>query len=77
MKTLTVRNLSEDVHRRVRIAAAEKGISAEAFVRAVLDRATRPSVPLGDLIARRAEELDVHYPQSERSKAPVEPADFR
>lgn len=76
MKTLTVRNLSEDVHRRIRIAAAEKGISAEAFVREVLDRATRPSVPLGDLVARRAAELDVDYPPLEQSDEPVEPAEF-
>ena len=76
MKTLTVRNLSEDVHRRMKAAAAEKNMSAEAFVRDLLDRATRPGRPLGDPIARRAAELEVDYPPLARRKEPVEAADF-
>ena len=76
MKTLTVRNLSEDVHRRVKVAAAERGMSAEAFARDLLDRTTRPSIPLGDLIARRAAALEVDYPPLTRRREPVEAADF-
>lgn len=39
MATITVRQLSDDTHRRLRLRAAEHGRSVEAEVRAILDEA--------------------------------------
>jgi len=50
MPTMTVRNLPEDVHRRIRLYAAENGLSAEAAARRLLDEATRPAERLGDVV---------------------------
>ena len=50
MPTMTVRNLPEDVHRRIRLYAAEHGLSAEAAARRLLDEATRPTERLGDVV---------------------------
>jgi plasmid stability protein len=50
MATMTVRNLPDDVYARVRFLAKERGISAEALARDLLDRATQPSECLGTTI---------------------------
>jgi plasmid stability protein len=47
---MTVRNLPEDVQRRIRLYAAEHGLSAEAAARRLLDEATRPAERLGDVV---------------------------
>lgn len=41
MGILTIRNLDDEVHRKLRIAAAERGLSMEEHVRQVLARAIR------------------------------------
>jgi plasmid stability protein len=53
MATLTVRNLPDDVHRALRLRAAEHGCSTEAEVRAILERAVKPGerVRMGDALA--------------------------
>lgn len=42
MATITVRQLSDETHARLRLRAAEHGRSVEAEVRAILDAATEP-----------------------------------
>lgn len=42
MAVLTVRNLPDEVHRALRLRAAQHGRSTEAEVRALLEEATRP-----------------------------------
>jgi plasmid stability protein len=42
MATLTVRNLQDDVKRRLKIAAAERGLSMEEHVRQLLHRSLEP-----------------------------------
>ena len=83
MPTLTVRNVSEEVHRALRVRAAQHGRSTEAEVRAILEDAVKPEgrVKLGSLLAdigRRAkltdEELTVF---EQRDKTPAEPLKFR
>jgi antitoxin FitA len=83
MPILTVRNLSEEVHRALRVRAAQHGRSTEAEVRAILEDAVKPEgrVKLGSLLAdigRRAklsdEELKVF---EQRDKTPAEPLKFR
>jgi len=59
MATLTVRDLDDDVKRRLRIRAAEKGVSMEAEVRAILEEAVRtvPEAP-GAWYRRMRERLE-------------------
>jgi plasmid stability protein len=73
---MTVRNLPEELHRRIRIYAAEHGLSAEAAVRRLLDEATRPAERLGDIVAAYARARAVDFPETLRDRTPVSPADF-
>jgi antitoxin FitA len=62
MAMLTVRNLPDEVHRALRVRAAQHGRSTEAEVRDILEQAAKPQgrVKLGALlvsIAREAGEL--------------------
>jgi len=43
MAVLTVRNLPEEVHRALRLRAAQHGRSTEAEVRALLEEAVKPA----------------------------------
>jgi len=76
MATMTVRNLPDDVHRRIKFVAGQRGISAEAAARELLDEATRPAEKLGDVVASFARELGVDFPEIERSDETLEAADF-
>jgi plasmid stability protein len=53
MAMLTVRNLTEEVHRALRARAAQHGKSMEAEVRDILEEAIKPKgrVKLGSLLA--------------------------
>ncbi len=53
MAVLTVRNLPDEVHRALRVRAAEHGRSTEAEVRTILEEAVRPQarLKLGSLLA--------------------------
>lgn len=53
MAMLTVRNLPEEVHRALRVRAAEHGRSTEAEVRAILEETVKPHgrLKLGSLLA--------------------------
>lgn len=53
MAVLTVRNLPDEVHRALRVRAAEHGRSTEAEVRDILEAAVRPEgrLKLGSLLA--------------------------
>jgi antitoxin FitA len=53
MAVLTVRNLPDEVHRALRLRAAEHGRSTEAEVRSILEAAVKPEgrVKLGSLLA--------------------------
>ena len=76
MPTMTVRNLPGDVHRRIKLHAAEHGISAEAAARKILDEATRPADRLGDVVAASERARKVDFPDTPRDRTPIEPADF-
>lgn len=76
MPSMTVRNLPDDLHRRIRLYAAERGLSAEAAVRRLLDEATRPAERLGDVVAAYARARAVDFPKTPRDCTPVSPADF-
>lgn len=84
---LTVRNVPDDVHRALRLRAAQHGQSTEAEVRAILASAVKPEgrVKLGSLlseISRRAgvTNADVlaleHAVDEARNQALHEPMQF-
>ena len=80
MAMLTVRKVSDEVHRALRVRAATHGRSIEAEVRAILENAVKPDgrVKLGSLLAdigRRASLTDDEFAVFEqvREKAPAQP----
>ena len=58
MPAVTIRNLSEETHRALKVRAAHHGRSTEAEIRDILERATKPEgrVKLGSLLASIARE---------------------
>ena len=83
MAMLTVRNLSDEVHRSLRVRAARHGHSMEAEVRGILESVVSPQgrVKLGTLLAdmgRRAKLTDQEFAVFEqvRSKVPARPVSF-
>lgn len=83
MPAVTIRNLSDETHRALRVRAAHHGRSTEAEIRDIIEAAVRPSerVKLGSLLAAigRDAELsndDVEALQQNRDKTPAEPMTF-
>ena len=83
MAMLTVRNITDEVHRALRVRAARHGHSVEAEVREILESAVNPEgrVKLGSLLAdmgRRAKLTDEEFVVFEqvRNKAPARPVSF-
>ena len=83
MATLTVRNLPNDVHRALRIRAAQQGRSTEAEVREILAAAVKPEerVRVGDALARIGRRIGLTNDDFEvfdrlRDKTPAQPIKF-
>ena len=83
MAMLTVRNLPDEVHRALRVRAAQHGRSTEAEVRDILAIAVKPAsrVLLGDALSALGRKVglsnkDVELLQQGRGKAPAEPVRF-
>ena len=83
MAMLTVRNITDEVHRALRVRAAQRGHSMEAEVREILEFAVSPQgrMKLGSLLAdmgRRAKLSDGEFAVFEqlRSKDPARPVNF-
>lgn len=83
MAMLTVRNLPDDVHRALRVRAAQSGRSTEAEVREILAMVVKPEARLrmGDALAAlgRAADLsneDVDSLQQGRDRQPAVPMSF-
>ncbi len=83
MAMLTVRNITDELHRALRVRAAQRGHSMEAEVRDILESAVSPQgrVKLGSLLtdmgrrARLSEEEFAVFEQM-RSKVPARPVSF-
>lgn len=78
MAAITVRNLSAETHRALRVRAAEHGRSTEAEVRAILDEAVRPRerVKIGSALVeafRPGGGVDLEI---KRDRTPVKPLRF-
>lgn len=83
MPAVTIRNLSDETHRALRVRAAHHGRSTEAEIRDIIEAAVRPPerIKLGSLltaIGRDAElsESDVEALQRSRDKTAAEPMTF-
>ncbi|MDY0331494.1 MAG: plasmid stabilization protein [Thiomonas sp.] len=83
MAILTVRNVPDDVHRALRVRAAQHGRSTEAEVREILAAAVKPSsrVRVGDALAAIGRKIalsneDFAVFESVRDKTPAEPLRF-
>ena len=83
MAILTVRNVPDDVHRALRVRAAEHGRSTEAEVREILAAAVKPEkrVRVGDAltaIGRKVGLTDEEFAVFEnvRDKTPAKPVSF-
>ncbi len=83
MATLTVRNLPDEVHRALRVRAAQHGRSTEAEIRDILTTAVKPAnrLRLGDVLAEMSREIgltneDVEAVEQMRDRTPAEPMRF-
>lgn len=82
MPAVTIRNLSDEIHRALRVRAAHHGRSTEAEIREILEAAVRPSqrVKLGSLLVGIGREADLPDKDVEalqrRDKTPAEPMTF-
>jgi len=80
MAMLTVRNLPDEVHRALRVRAAQHGQSTEAEVREILASAVKPEtrVRMGDALAALGHKIgltneDVEFLNHMGDKTPAEP----
>lgn len=80
MAMLTVRNLPDEVHRALRVRAAQHGRSTEAEVRAILSNAVKPETRLrmGDALAALGRDIGLKNEDFEvfnqlKDKTPAEP----
>jgi plasmid stability protein len=78
MASVTIRNLSDETHRALRVRAASHGRSTEAEIRDILDQATRPPerVKLGSLLAQIGREAGGVEINIERDQTPTKPVSF-
>ena len=76
MPAVTIRNLADELHRALKLRAAQHGRSTEAEIRQILADAVHPKVRIGSALAEIGRglggvELDVR-----RDKSQVVPAKF-
>jgi plasmid stability protein len=81
MAAVTIRNLSDETHRALKVRAKQHGRSTEAEIRAILDEAVLPAerVHLAEELAalgRRIGLRDEDLTYFERDKTPTEPISF-
>lgn len=83
MAMLTIRNLPDEVHRALRVRAAENGRSTEAEVRDILASAVKPEarVRMGEALAALGREIgiterDIEILNRTRDRKPAEPLAF-
>jgi antitoxin FitA len=84
MAIVTVRNLPDDVHRALRVRAAQHGRSTEAEIRDILEKAAKPDgrLKLGSLLVSIASaaggltDSEAEHFSQLRDKTPAEPLRF-
>jgi len=78
MASVTIRNLSNETHRALKVRAAGHGRSTEAEIRAILERAANPPgrIKLGSELAAIGREFGGVDLAIERDKTPAPAVDF-
>jgi plasmid stability protein len=83
MRSVTVRNVPDEVHRAIRMRAAQHGRSIEAEMRDILETAVKPQgrIKLGSLLAeigRKLKLTDEEFAifESVRDRSPARAASF-
>jgi plasmid stability protein len=83
MAMITVRNLPDDVHRALRVRAAQHGHSTEAEVREILASVVKPEarLRLGDALSELGQKIgltnqDFEIFQQSMENVPAEPLRF-
>ncbi len=83
MAAVTIRNLSDEAHRALKVRAAGHNRSAEAEMRAILESAVRPEgrLRLGTALAEMSRKIgltnaDVEALEKARDTQPAEPMRF-
>ena len=83
MAAVTIRNLSEEAHRALKVRAAKHNRSAEAEMRAILEAAVRPEgrLRLGTALSDMSRKIglttaDVEALEQARDVRPAEPMRF-
>lgn len=83
MRSVTVRNVPDEVHRAIRVRAAQHGCSIEAEMRDILESAVKPQgrVKLGSMLAeigRRMKLTEKEFAifEDAREKVPARAASF-
>ena len=80
MAILTVRNVPDDVHRALRVRAAQRGRSTEAEIRDILAHAVKPEkrLRMGDALAALGRKIGLTSEAFEqvRDKAVADPMRF-
>jgi antitoxin FitA len=78
MPAVTIRNLSEETHRALRIRAAQHGRSTEAEIRAILEEVALPPqrLKLGSALVELFRPLGGVELDVGRDKTPAEPVGF-
>jgi antitoxin FitA len=77
MPAVTIRNLSEEAHRALKVRAAKHGRSAEAEMREILEQAARPQnrLKIGSELAAFGRRFKFDF-EPVRDCTPIEPASF-
>jgi plasmid stability protein len=85
MAAITIRNLSDEAHRALKVRAAQHGRSTEAEIRDILEKVAKPEgrIRLGTILAEIGrdarltdEEWDKLKAATERDGTPVQPPGF-
>ena len=76
MSAVTVRNLSEETHRALKLRAARHGRSTEAEIRLILEQAVRPKMSIGSAIAAIGRSVGGVELDLRRDNTPVKPAEL-
>jgi antitoxin FitA len=83
MAAVTIRNLSEEAHRALKVRAVHHNRSTEAEMRAILEAAVRPEgrVRLGTALSQMSQKIDLTNADVEalkqvRDSLPAEPIKF-
>ena len=76
MSAVTIRNLTDELHRALKLRAAQHGRSTEAEIRQILADAVQPKVLIGSALAEIGRGLGGVELDIQRDKNPVAPAKF-